>query len=275
MGASRKNPKKMNLNEKIIRNKVGLLKLAEELNNVSKACQVMGLSRDTFYRYKNAVQEGGVEALIDKNRRVPNHKNRVDERIEKRICELALDNPALGQVRVANELRQKGLIISAGGVRSVWLRHELQTFKLRLKALEAHIAKTGAVLTEAQVVALERKAADDVIDNEIESAHPGYLGCQDTFYVGTIKGVGRIYQQTYIDAYSKVACAKLYTTKTPLPAVDLLNERVLPLHEEGGMGVLRIFPSLRRGCRHDADRAACVLCPFLLEINRLFNQVAV
>ncbi|SCY55079.1 Winged helix-turn helix, partial [Legionella israelensis DSM 19235] len=69
-------------NVKIIKHKVGLLNLAEELGNVSKACKVMGLSRDTFYRYKSAVESGGVDALFDKSRRQPNHKNRVDDSIE-------------------------------------------------------------------------------------------------------------------------------------------------------------------------------------------------
>ena len=110
---------KMTINEKIIRNKVGLLNLAEELGKVSKACQMMGMSRDTFYRYKNAMQEGGVEALLDRSRRGPNLKNRTDERIENRVCELAIEQPALGQVRVSNELRKEGMIISPGGVRSV------------------------------------------------------------------------------------------------------------------------------------------------------------
>ena len=241
MGAQGTIESNMNINDKIIRNKIGLINLAEELGNVSKACSIMGFSRDTFYRYKNAVEEGGIYALLEKNRRVPNRKNRVEECIEKRVCEIAIENPALGQVRVSNELRKEGLCISPGGVRSVWLRHHLQTFKLRLTALEKHVAQTGNVLTEVQVVALESKKQDDIASGEIESAHPGYLGCQDTFYVGTIKGVGRIYQQTFIDAYSKVACAKLYTTKTPITAADLLNDHVLPLYEESGMGLLRIL----------------------------------
>ena len=172
---------------------------------------------------------------------MPNLKNRIDETIEKRVCEVAIENPALGQVRVSNELRKEGLAISPGGVRSVWLRHKLQTFKLRLKALEAKVAEEGLVLTEDQVVALERKREDDLAAGEIETAHPGYLGSQDTFYVGTLKGVGRIYQQTFVDTYSKVACCKLYTTRTALTAADLLNDKVLPLFEESDMGLLRIL----------------------------------
>lgn len=201
----------------------------------------MGTSRDTFYRYKDAVDEGGVDALLDKNRRKPNLANRVDEATEQAMIRFALDFPAYGQLRASNELRKNGVFVSPSGVRSIWLRHDLANFKLRLKALEAKVAKEGCVLTEAQVQALEKKKIDDEEHGEIDTAHPGYLGSQDTFYVGTLKGVGRVYQQSYVDTYSKVAHAKLYTTKTPITAADMLNDRVLPYMEEHGLPVLRIL----------------------------------
>lgn len=229
------------VNQNVIKHKVGLLNLAAELGNVSRACKVMGFSRDTFYRYQAAVADGGVEALIDANRKKPNLRNRVDETIETDVVAFALEQPAFGQVRVSNELRKRGVFVSPSGVRSIWLRQGLESFKRRLSALEKHVAETGEVLTEAQVAALERKRDDDVAVGEIETAHPGYLGSQDTFYVGTIKGVGRIYQQTFVDTYSKWAAAKLYTTKTPITAADLLNDRVLPFFAEQGMGVIRIL----------------------------------
>lgn len=228
-------------NERIIRHKVGLLNLAEELGNVSQACKVMGMSRDTFYRYRDAVENGGVKALLDKSRRQPNLKNRVDEETETAVVEYALEQPAHGQVRTSNELRKRGVFVSPSGVRSIWLRNKLNSFKLRLKALEAKVAEEGLVLTEAQVAALEKKQQEDEACGEIETAHPGYLGSQDTFYVGTLKGVGRIYQQTFVDTYSKVACAKLYTTKTPITAADLLNDRVLPLFIENELPLLRML----------------------------------
>jgi transposase InsO family protein len=227
--------------QRIIRNKIGLLNLAEELGNVSKACQMMGVSRDTFYRYQSARDEGGVDALLDKSKRQPNPKNRVEPVIEQAVLKFALDYPAHGQVRVSNELRKQGTFVSPSGVRSIWLRHTLQSRKLRLKALEKKVAEEGIVLTEAQVVALEHQRATDQLHGEIETEHPGYLGSQDTYYVGTIKGVGRIYQQTFVDTYSKVAACKLYTTKTPITAADLLNDRVLPMLEENGVGLLRIL----------------------------------
>jgi transposase InsO family protein len=145
-------------------------------------------------------------------------------------------------VRVANELTKRGIFVSPTGVRSVWLRHDLQTFGRRLKALEARLAQQpGAVLTESQVRAMEKARQEKEAHGEIETAHPGYLGAQDTYYVGTIKSIGRIYQQTFVDTYSKVACAKLYDRKNALVAADLLNDKVLPFFEEQDVPLLRIL----------------------------------
>jgi len=229
------------VNQSIIKHKMGLLNLAEELQNVSQACRVMGVSRDAFYRVKEAKESGGMEALLHKDRRRANLKNRMDESTERAILAFAVENPAAGQVRVSNELRKKNIVVSPTGVRSVWLRTGLQTFRLRLAALEKKVAEEGIVLTEAQVAALERKRDEQMECGEIETAHPGYLGSQDTFYVGNMKGVGRIYQQTFVDTYSKVAHAKLYTTKTPFAAADSLNDRVLPFFHEHGVELLRVL----------------------------------
>ncbi len=157
------------------------------------------------------------------------------------MVEHAVEFPAHGQHRTSNELRQKGVFISGSGVRSIWLRNNLENFAKRLKALEAKVAEEGITLNDAQIAALEKKAHDDEACGEIETAHPGYLGSQDTFYVGNLKGVGRIYQQTFVDTYSKVAYCKLYTSKTPITAADLLNDRVLPFYQSQQLPMLRIL----------------------------------
>lgn len=231
----------LHTNNHIIKHKVGLLNLAEELQNISRACKVMGVSRDTFYRYQELVESGDVDSLINKSRRVPNLKNRVDDATEQAVIDFAIQFPAYGQHRTSNELRKNGVFISGSGVRSIWLRHDLENFKKRLKALEAKVAKDGIELNDHQIAALERKHEDDIACGEIETHHPGYLGAQDTFYVGNLKGVGRIYQQTFIDTYSKVAHCKLYTTKTPITAADLLNDRVLPFYQSQDLPMLRIL----------------------------------
>lgn len=201
----------MTTQDKLISRKLTLIELAEFLKNVSQACKI----------------------------RI---KNRVAPEVEEAVLKMAYEYPAYGQLRVSNELRKSGILISSGGVRSIWLRHDLQTFKKRLLSLEERAAKEGIVYTEAQLAALEsakRKRESD--PDEIETAHPGYLIAQDTFYVGHLKGVGRIYQQTVIDTYSSVGFAKLYTAKIPVTAADILNDRVLPFFEDQNIAVMRVL----------------------------------
>lgn len=180
----------LHTNNPVIKHKAGSLNLAEELGNVSKACKVMGVSRDTFYRYRELAEQGGVDALINRSRRSPNLKNRTDAATEQAVIDYAVEFPAHGQHRISNELRKKGIFISGSGVRSIWVRHSLENFKKRLK------------------------------------------------------GVGRIYQQTFVDTYSKVAHCKLYVSKMPITAVDLLNDHVLPFYESQDLPMLRILTDL-------------------------------
>jgi len=193
----------MTTQDKLIKRKLSLLELAEFLKNISQACKINGCSRQHFYDIKKAYEEHGIEGLREKSRRKPCIKNRVAPEVEEAVVQMAYELPAYGQLRVSNELRKRGILVSSGGVRSIWQRHNLETVKKRLKALEEKAAAEGIVYTEEQLQALELLKRERENDpDEIETEHPGYLLAQDTFYVGYLKGVGRIYQQSVIDTGS-------------------------------------------------------------------------
>lgn len=232
----------MTTQERIVKGKMSLIELAEYLQNVSEACKIHGVSRQHFYDIKKAYDEYGLEGLKDKTRRKPCIKNRVAPEIEEAVIRFAYEKPAYGQLRASNELRKQGVLVSAGGIRSIWQRHDVETFAKRLKKLEEKAAQEGILYTEEQLAALEKAQQEKSLTfDEIDTQHPGYLVAQDTYYVGYIKGVGRIYQQTAIDTYSAVAFAKLYTAKVPVTAADILNDKVLPFFESHMIPVMRVL----------------------------------
>lgn len=225
----------------IINRKLNILELGQTLGNISEACRKLGISRQHYYDIKTAIEENGLQGLLEKSRCAPRVGNRVAPEIEQAILDYSLELPTHGQTRTANELKKKGIVISAGGVRGIWLRHKLQLKGLRLKRLEQWAADNANILTESQVQALEDAKEEKQVHGEVESPHPGFLVAQDTCYIGYIKGIGKLYQQTGIDTHSNIGFAKAYTDKTSLTAADLLNDRVLPFFDEHGIRVLRVL----------------------------------
>jgi len=231
----------MTQDQYIIRRKLNILELGQTLGNISEACRKLGVSRQHHYDIKSALEEEGLEGLLEKSRKSPRLANRVAPEVEQRVLDYSLEFPTQGQVRVSNELKKQGFPVSCGGVRSIWLRHNLQISSLRLKRLEKWAAENSDVLTESQVQALEEAKQEKEAHGEIESHHPGFLLGQDTCYIGYIKGVGKIYQQTAIDTHSNVGFAKVYQDKTALAATDALNDKVLPFFDGQNMKLLRVL----------------------------------
>jgi len=222
----------MTTKTKLARRKLSLLELAADLSNVSRACKVMGFSRQQFYEIRRNYQTYGAEGLIDRmpGARGP-HPNRVDEAVEAAILEHCLRYPTHGPLRVAQELTLKGVQVSSGGVRGVWSRHNLLTKQERLLRLERSVKEQPFELSDDQVRLLER-FSPEFRERHIETRHTGDLVAVDTFFVGTLKGVGKVYLQSVIDCYSRYAWGRLYTSKLPVTAVHVLNEDVLPFFEE-------------------------------------------
>lgn len=229
----------MTRDQYLIKRKLNVVELSETLRNISRACKNLGVSRQHYYDIKRTIAEEGLQGLMEKSRKGPRIGNRCSPEIEQSILDYCLEFPTHGQVRVSNELKRKNINISGGGVRSIWIRLDLHTKDLRLKRLEKWAAENKNILTESQVQALEDKKEEKEAHGEIETHHSGFLLGQDTYYVGYIKGVGKIYQQTGIDTYSNIGFAKTYLDKTSIVASDFLNSKVLPFFDEHGITVLR------------------------------------
>lgn len=222
----------MTAKDKIARRKLGLLELAKELSNVSRACRTLGYSRQQFYEIRRNFQTFGMDGLIDKlpGAKGP-HPNRVAKEIEDRILKEALDHPTHGALRVAQDLALEGMSVSSGGVRGVWQRHGIASRHERLLRLEKEVRQTPFDLSQNQIEALER-FSPEFRERHIESNFTGDLVAVDTFFVGHLKGVGKIYLQSAIDCFSRYAWGRLYNSKMPVTAVHTLNESVLPTFDE-------------------------------------------
>jgi transposase InsO family protein len=222
----------MTTQKKIARRKLSLLELAADLKNVSRACRFMGYSRQQFYEIRRNYQTYGAQGLID---RLPGpkgpHPNRVAKQTEEAILAHSLQYPTHGCLRVAEELALQGIQVSSGGVRGVWSRHNLLTRHERLLRLEKSVSKEKIKLTDEQVRLLER-FSPEFRERHIQTNGVGDLVAVDTFMVGTLKGVGRVYLQSVIDCHSRYAWGRLYTSKLPITAVHVLNEDVLPFFEQ-------------------------------------------
>lgn len=230
----------MTADKKLAQKRLTLLQLAEKLGNVSKACRMHKVSRSQFYDYKRSFQQFGLEGLIDKPPIPSSHPNEVPAEIKERVIELSLEHPAFGQQRISDQLALEGISVCPTTVRNIWLKSGMETKYKRLLKLEELLAGEKVELTAEQIKLLE-KANPEFKERHVESEYSGYLLCQDTFYVGRMKGVGRVYLQCVVDTFGSLAFGKLYTSKRQETAADVLYDKVLPFYEEHGVKVENIL----------------------------------
>jgi len=223
------------LSQKAARRKLSLLELASELDNVSKACRIMGYSREQFYEIF------GAEGLVDKIRGAKSpHPNRVSEELEKAVLDYCLEFPTHGPLRVSQQLVLRGIHVGIGAIRGIWQRHEIITKHQRLLRLERHYKDNNVQLTEQHITLLE-KFDPEFRARHIKADFTGQLVALDTFLVGNLKGIGKIYLQTVVDCHSRFAFGHLYTSKVPVTAVHVLNEKVLPFFEDHECPIVSIL----------------------------------
>ncbi len=211
-----------------------MLELASDLGNVSKACRIVGYSRQQFYEIRRNFQAYGAEGLLDKVAGPRNpHPNRVAEEVEAAILAHALEHPCHGALRVANELALKGVQVSSDGRARHLEPAQLAQQARRLLRLERTTAERTVQLSDEQIEVLER-FSPEFRERHIETPFTGDLLGVDTFFVGHFKGVGKVYLQSAIDCCSRYGWGRLYVNKLPLTAVHLLNTDVLPTFEAHG-----------------------------------------
>jgi transposase InsO family protein len=233
----------MSTREKLIQARVSMLALADELQNISRACKVAGISRSHFYEIKEAFERYGRDGLAPQLRRRPRMPNETPPELAGQILAMTREYPTYSYVKIADQLKLIGVPATANQVRGVWLRQGLLKRYDRLLWLEREAAASGGPLTERVAKLLARYQRQQVTDPQehVEAPTPGFLGCQDTYFVGTLKGVGRIYAQSFVDANCSWAQAKLYLSKIPMTAVDLLHDRVLPVYDQAGIALERVL----------------------------------
>lgn len=232
----------MDTREKLITARIGMLALAEELQNISKACKVAKVSRSHYYEIKKAFETYGRDGLAPRPRNRVRMPNQTSPELEAKILEMTEQYPTYSYIRISGQLRLAGVPASIPAVRYVWERNGLSHRLQRLLWLERRSQESGRVLTEELKRLLARHHRRQIDpEQHVESHKPGYLLCQDTYFMGTIKGVGRIYMQSVVDSFCSVGFAKLYLSKLPLTAVDVLHDRVLPFYEDRGIAVENIL----------------------------------
>ncbi len=258
----------MTAEKKIAQKRLTLLQVAERLRNVSEACRRHSVSRSQFYEYKRAFQERGFEGLVDRPPIPKSSPHETAPEVRDKIIASSLKHPAWSSVRLSDHLRLEGISVSASAIRNLWIKENMENKYKRLLRLEEEKADTELDLSEEQIRLLE-KANPCFRERHVESPYPGYLLCQDTFMVGTIKGIGRIYLQAVVDTYGSFGFGKLYCSKIPETAVDVLYDRVFPFYEAQG---IRIEHLLTDNGREYCGRAMIHPYEIFLELNEIEHR---
>jgi transposase InsO family protein len=208
--------------------------------------------RSQFYEYKKRFQEQGLAGLKDLPPIPKDHPFTTAPEVVGRILALSMDHPSWGCVKLSDWLKLQGIFVSSPTIQNILIKHDLGQKYQRLLELERRHLQEGLALTEEQVKAIE-KANPCFRERHVESARPGELLCQDTFTVGRLKGIGRLYLHTVVDTYGSYAFGFLHTSKRPEAAVAVLHNDVLPFYQAHDLSVEAVLTDNgREFCGTDA-----------------------
>ncbi len=226
----------MTADEKVARQRLSVLELAEALGNVSEACRRRGMTRTQFYEYKRRFQTHGLAGLKDLPPVHKTHPQTTPQHVVDRILALSLEHPAWGCCRLSAMLKLEGTSVSSPTIQSILAKHGMGTKYDRLLRLEEKAAAEPIELSAEQVALIER-ANPAFAERHVESGRPGELLAQDLFYVGHLKGVGKVYLDAVVDTYGSYAFGFLHAGKLPEAAVAVLHNDVLPFYADRGLAV--------------------------------------
>ena len=225
---------------KLARQRLSALQLAKALGNVTEACRRRGISRTQFYEYKRRFQTHGLEGLKDLPPIHKSHPQTTPPETVEKILELSLANPMWGCVRLSDQLKLMGISVSSPTIQKILIRHDMGSKYQRLLKLEEKALEQEIELTPEQVKAIE-KANPCFKERHVESSRPGELLCQDTFYVGHLKGVGKVYLQAVVDTYCSYGFGYIHTGKLPEHAAAVVHNDVIPQYEQWNIPINAIL----------------------------------
>lgn len=247
----------MNTQNRLIDAKISILQLAHELGNISKACKRAGIARSSFYEIKKAYESFGRAGLEPRPRRRPKMPNAYSEALVKQILDKTRQMPGSSYNQVALALQLEGVAVSGSGVRHVWERHRLARRLARYLWLEKEVSEGRGVMTEKAIRALQRlKRLKAASDQHVQADHAGELLSQDLYFVGYIKGIGKIYMQSVVDCACSVGFARLCLNKLPIHSVAILHEQVLPFYDRHNVAVKAVLTDCGREYTGRADQHA-------------------
>jgi len=179
-----------------VQDKLNLLELVGKTGNVAEACRASGFSRDSYYRFKKLYNSHGVDGLKKSNRKKALLKNRISKKIEAAVIDYSLKDTLQSSVSISQSLKEKGITVSSGGVRNIWVRNNMETIQKRFEALERIALIDESELSQEQIKTLIEKKYAYTDKPPLKVRYPGQACIFTMKHICTSKLLGKVFQFT-------------------------------------------------------------------------------